>query len=262
MYYLLSIILMLVIFFVWQIPADKQEKIEFNELNKTTLNNEKDNITPSHPPIVVETVPNQEETKIEIASDQLIDQNVPFTSQAPFGGWSDERQQDGCEEASALMAIYWAKGDKLNKFTAWEKITDISDFEQRNYGEYRDIALNDVVNHIFKAYFNYDKVSVIENISVDDIIHELKKNNLILAPMDGQKLNNPYFTAPGPERHMLVIRGYDPNTKEFITNDPGTKRGEAYRYKQDVLFQAIRVYPTGYHEPINNLKKSVIIFTK
>jgi len=37
---------------------------------------------------------------------------------------------------------------------------------------------------------------------------------------------------------MIVIRGFDPATKEFITNDPGTKRGEFYRYDIDLLEKA------------------------
>jgi len=39
---------------------------------------------------------------------------------------------------------------------------------------------------------------------------------------------------------MLVIKGYDQNY--FITNDVGTKRGENYKYKTDILFNAIHDY--------------------
>ncbi|MCX6792903.1 MAG: C39 family peptidase [Candidatus Falkowbacteria bacterium] len=252
---------MLVIFFVWQVPKNQIENIEINQANTTieVLVEERKDLKP---PAVVKTETNNEQIKVETTISKLVDQVVPFTSQAPFGGWSDERQQDGCEEASALMAVYWARGDKLSKLVAWEKISDISDFELRNYGEYRDITLDDVVDHVFKDYFSYEKVELQANVSIDDIISELNKGNLVLAPMDGQKLHNPYFTAPGPERHMIVIRGYDPTTKEFITNDPGTKRGEAYRYNEDILYEAIRVYPTGYHEEIKKDERSMIIVRK
>ena len=40
---------------------------------------------------------------------------VPFTSQAPSGQWDNPVYQDGCEEAAALMAVYWAEGKILNK---------------------------------------------------------------------------------------------------------------------------------------------------
>ena len=77
--------------------------------------------------------------------------------------------------------------------------------------------------------------------------------------MNGQKLGNPFFTAPGPERHMLVVIGYDPEKLEFITNDPGTRQGEAYRYPVNVLWLAIRDYPTGDHEPITEVVKKMIV---
>ena len=44
---------------------------------------------------------------------------------------------------------------------------------------------------------------------------------------------------------MLVIIGYDPDKKEFITNDPGTKNGGSYRYNEEVLYNAIWDYPTS-----------------
>lgn len=198
----------------------------------------------------------------DYSKNKITDLKVPFTPQAPKGDWQDERQQDGCEEASALMAIRWIENKSLNTETALKEILAISDFEQKKYGEYRDITLTDIIDHIFKGYFKYDKVSFKKNITTKDIINEIKLGHLVLSPMDGQKLNNPYFKAPGPERHMIVIRGYDETTKEFITNDPGTKRGQAYRYKEDVLFKAIRVYKTGYHVPINKIEKNIIIVEK
>ena len=67
---------------------------------------------------------------------------------------------------------------------------------------------------------------------------------------------------PGPERHNLVIRGYDPTNGEFITNDNGTKRGEAYRYKSDVLISAIRDYPTGDRNPITEIRRAMIVVRK
>jgi hypothetical protein len=61
---------------------------------------------------------------------------------------------------------------------------------------------------------------------------------------------------------MIVIRGFDPATKELITNDPGTKRGELYRYDIDLFYQAIRDYPTGYHETIDQIEKNMIVISK
>jgi len=57
------------------------------------------------------------------------------------------------------------------------------------------------------------------------------------VPLAGRELNNPYFRAPGPIYHMLVIKGYD--SDEFIVNEVGTKRGDSFKYKYDVLINAI-----------------------
>jgi hypothetical protein len=188
---------------------------------------------------------------------------VPFISQAPLAQWSDSRQQDGCEEASAIMAMAWVKGDKtINKTTARNAIVKISDFEKKNYGEYRDVNVSDVVDWIFKDWFKYDKVRVLKDATLEQIKKELVKGNLILAPTNGQALKNPNFKAPGPERHMIVIKSYDAKTKKFITNDPGTRNGENYKYSEVVLFKAIRAYPTGYHKKIVGTEKSVIIVEK
>lgn len=200
---------------------------------------------------------------ILFASPTLAAATVPFTSQAPLAQWSDDRQQDGCEEASAIMAMAWVNGKtKLDKTATRDLIVKISNFEKKKYGEYRDVYVDDVVSNIFKAWFKYDKVKVIKKVTLEQIKKELAKGNLVLAPTNGQLLKNPNFKSPGPERHMVVIKSYDAKKKQFITNDPGTRNGENYRYSESVLFKAIRAYPTGYHKKIVGIEKSVIIVEK
>ncbi len=189
-------------------------------------------------------------------------ESVPFTSQAPFFNWQDQRQQDGCEEASALMAVKWARGESLGRQEALEEIIKSSDYILEKYGEYRDISTQDTIDWILKDYFKYDKVAIKYNIEIEDIIYELEQGNLIIAPMNGQIMHNPYFTPPGPPRHMIVIRGYNKERDVFITNDPGTRYGENYEYDTQTLYQAIRDYPTGYHELIEEIEKNVIVVWK
>ena len=188
---------------------------------------------------------------------------VPFTSQAPLAQWSDDKQQDGCEEASAIMAMAWVNGKtKLDKTATRDLIVKISNFENKEYGEYRDVYVDDVVTNIFKGWFKYDKVKVVKKVTLEQIKKELTKGNLVLVPTNGQLLKNPNFKAPGPERHMVLIKSYDAKKKQFITNDPGTRNGENYRYSEAILFKAIRAYPTGYHKKIVGTEKSVIIVEK
>ncbi len=192
-------------------------------------------------------------------SKKILLENVPFTSQAPFAGWVDQRQQDGCEESSSLMAVRWALDQGLTQSEALREITGISDWLLKKYGEYRDISARDTIDWIFKDYFQYQKAYLVREIAINDIIETLAEGRLVITPMNGQIMHNPNYRSPGPSRHMIVIRGYDPATKEFITNDPGTRKGELYRYNVDVLYEAIRDYPTGYHEIIAQIEKNMIV---
>ncbi|MBU1911108.1 hypothetical protein KKG16_01695, partial [Patescibacteria group bacterium] len=81
------------------------------------------------------------------------------------------------------------------------------------------------------------------------IKEELIKGNPIIIPAAGRDLDNPYFSGEGPWYHMLVIKGYD--KKRFITNDPGTRRGEGYKYEYSVLLNAVHDW-TGIKEDIRN----------
>ena len=193
---------------------------------------------------------------------KIIIENVPFTPQAPFADWQDPRQQDGCEEASALMAVRWVRGQELSRQEALNKILDLSDFLENKYGEYRDTSLPDMKDQIFRDYFDYNDVEVQKDIQIKDIIRELDKGNLVLTPMDGQKLPNPYYTPPGPSRHMIVVRGYNPKKEVFITNDPGTRHGELFQYDTRDFYDSIRAYPTGYHEPIPEISRDIITVKK
>lgn len=197
---------------------------------------------------------------------KIIKYEVPFTTQSPFAKWSDSRQQDGCEEASALMAFSWAKGIKtIVPAQAEKEIIAASDWELKNYGNFRDTSADDTANRIIKGYFNYSNLSVKRNISAGDIIKALEAGKLVIIPANGRVLGNPYFTSPGPERHMLVITGYDYAKNEFITNDPGTRYGKDYRYGKDLLFNAIRDYPSDNgvtQAPITGNEKNIIIVSK
>lgn len=185
--------------------------------------------------------------------------DVPFTSQAPFGEWKEPAQHDGCEEASALMAVRWARGEGLTKEEAKQEIIIASNYEKQQIGEFRDASLNDTAEIIIKGYFQYPGVKVKNVVSATDMVHELENGNLVIVPANGRALGNPNYTVPGPERHMLVIRGYDYALKEFITNDSGTRKGEGYRYPESIVFNAIRDYLTGYNLPIEEIKKRMIV---
>lgn len=188
--------------------------------------------------------------------------DVPFTPQAPFYEWSNPRLSNGCEEASALMAISWVRGTTITPEIAKKEIMAISDYELANHGTFLDTSSQDTADWIFRGYYGYQNVELSYDISVEDIKNELSKDNLVIVPVNGQELHNPYYTPPGPLRHKVVITGYDPDNKEFITNDPGTIHGKSYRYKEEILFGAIHDYLTGNDLPLPPKRTAMIVVGK
>jgi hypothetical protein len=120
----------------------------------------------------------------------------------------------------------------------------------------------DTVSRIFKGYFNYDLAEARYDVDTDDIVSELEKGNIVIVPLNGQAVKNPHYTRGGPERHMLLVKGYDRLSDEFITNDPGTRFGENYRYPTKRLVGAIRDYPSGDREPITEQRRAMIVVSK
>ncbi len=212
-----------------------------------------------------ETIPQKpiEGDKVETKN---INISVPFTTQAPLIKWDDPRQQDGCEEAVAVMAMAWVKGEGLKtKITPAEfeaRILALSDFQAEKYGEFRDTSLSDMEAWIFRDYFSYEKTELKAVATTLDIISELEGGKIVLLPMAGRELKNPNFKAPGPLTHMILIKGYDYQAKEFITNDPGTRLGADYRYPAERIYSAIWVYPTGYHQETKAREKMMLIVSR
>ena len=189
----------------------------------------------------------------------LIEHQVPFTPQAPLGEWFDPRQQYGCEEALSVMAMHWVKGESISLLEAREEILAISDFQQENYGMFEDTSISDTETRIFRDYYGYEYTKVRTGISVEDIKEELYRGNVILVPINGRTIQNPYYTAPGPLRHMIMVIGYDPKTRTFTTNDPGTKNGANFFYGEDVLAASLQNYETGLNEPIQDNPPEMLV---
>ena len=187
--------------------------------------------TPEDP--VEDTKPVDEEPSTTMPS--TVDWPVLFASQAPFGVW-DELHGEACEEASMIMAVKYFSKKLLTAHIMEQEILDLASWEEGN-GYKIDVTANETVE-ILEKYFS-TKAELVTEVNVERMKQELAAGNLIIIPAAGRELGNPYFQNPGPIYHMLVIRGYDSAAGVFITNDPGTKRGEGYRYKYQTLISAI-----------------------
>jgi hypothetical protein len=200
-----------------------------------------------------------EEKTIEEALnlEQSVLLDVPFTPQAPMRNWHLDEYQYACEEASLAMAMYWVKGKELTQAKAERELLEVSKYQFEKTGNFYDTSARDTAQ-LMRDYYKYDAVEVRADITADDIKEELLRGNLVIAPINADIITNPhYVTLVGA--HMLVVKGYDAATKEFITNDPGTKMGEGFRYPAAVFEEGIRDYNTGKNILITRTEKRIIV---
>ena len=181
--------------------------------------------------------------------------DVPFTSQAPTANW-DETFKEACEEASALMVDYYYKNKTLAPAVATAEILKMVDWQIKNFNGHFDLTVQQTAEMI-KNYFGYQKVEVLDNPTIDDIKFHLNKKRPVIVPAAGRELANPYFRTPGPLYHMLVIKGYTEN--QFITNDPGTKRGENYLYDYEIIMNAMHDWNNS-GEITEGAKRIIVIY--
>jgi hypothetical protein len=217
--------------------------------------------TPAQPQEPLEepvTQPTQETAPEPATVPVSLNLAVPFTSQAPRGNW-DEPYQEACEEASLYMAQQYYAGQPEGKIDADRADTDLLNivaFERELFGYYEDTTAEQT-GLLAEAMFGLT-ARLIQNPTIDDIKNELVLGHPVIVPAAGRLLGNPYFTAPGPIYHMLVIRGYT-SDNQFIVNDPGTSHGEAFLYDFDTIFYAMHDWNNG--KEITQGAKTVLILS-
>lgn len=184
--------------------------------------------------------------------------NLDFTPQAPFAQWDDIRQQEGCEEASILMAAYWFLNQDLNPTKALEEILAMVEFQKENFGFFIHSDVT-IAQEILASYFQIPDSQILYNVDIQSIKDALANDQVVIAPMNGKKLQNPNFLNGGPEYHMILIIGYDDEKQIFITHDPGTRRGENYEYSYQTITESLDNYPNSNQERTPNRPKTAIL---
>lgn len=180
---------------------------------------------------------------------------APFTSQAPEGDWLYP-WQDTCEEASILMAAYYWQNKDLTLTSAKNELLAMVEYENSNFGSYHDTDAM-MTKQLGEDFYNL-KIDLLSEPTIEQMKSFLAAGYLIIAPLAGRLLSNPYFTPPGPSYHMLLIRGYDDESQEFITNDPGTKRGAGWRYSYATILNALHDWQ-GADETIEEGGRRILI---
>lgn len=159
---------------------------------------------------------------------------IPFYSQAPLSNW-DAFHEDMCEEASVLNATLYLEGKKLTKDEFEAELQKMQNFEKKELGEWKSTTIVQI-KKVSDIYFEGKiKSKIIDNPTIEDIEAEIAAGNPVVVPLAGRDVGNPNFTPPGPVYHMLIVKGYD--TQNFITNDVGTRKGNSYTYKKEVIMK-------------------------
>ncbi len=182
---------------------------------------------------------------------------IPFVVQAPRGEWKNPLFQNGCEEASVLIAARSGQREPISDAEAEKEILALSGLSAKLFGTSVDTSAKDTLG-LFRAYTGRGDGILLDQVTGETLRAALDRDEILIVPVDGRSLKNPHFTVPGPETHMLVIFDYDEETNEYITHDPGTRFGASYRYAKDRLENAIRDYPTGDHLPRTSIEKRAI----
>lgn len=203
-------------------------------------------------------VASQETTRIPNPESQIptsLNLAVPFTVQAPFGVW-DELHKDACEEASVMMADAFYTKRTFTPESAEREILALADWETKRFGYWKDTTAEETAV-ILREYYGFSRVDVRTDVTAEAAKREIARGNVIIVPVYGRGLN-PFFTPPGPDYHMLVIKGY--TATKLITNDPGTRRGADFTYDYDKLLGAVHDWNGG--DVLHGRKVMIVVHPK
>ncbi|HLD26105.1 MAG TPA: C39 family peptidase [Candidatus Andersenbacteria bacterium] len=191
-----------------------------------------------------------------IAVDEEINLAVPFAPQAPTGSW-EQPYQDACEEAAIIMVDRYLRGQGLTLAEMDTEILRMVDWQNTRYGFYKDSNIVETVR-LAEQFYPSLTAEAVYNITAGDIRERLAAGRAVLVLVDGRRLGNPYYTGEGPDKHALVIKGFTGN--DFITNDPGTRRGADFVYSEAVLMNALIDYDGG--TPGTGKKAMIVVTTR
>ena len=181
---------------------------------------------------------------------------IPFYSQTPLSKW-DAFHEEMCEEASVLNAAYYLLGEKPSKEEHEAELQKMQKVEKKEIGEWKSSTITQIKQLVDIYFESKIKSKIIKNPTTSQIETEIAVGNPIIVPLSGRDIGNPNFTPPGPIYHMLVIKGYD--AQNFITNDVGTRKGESYIYKKEVIMRNIHDWNS---KDIHLGGKRVLVLTK
>lgn len=157
--------------------------------------------------------------------------SVPFTTQAPYGNWSGNKD---CEEASVVMAYTFLTGqihDVLPADYVSKQIEKLKAWENENFNYNADTGAGETATMI-KAVYGL-KTDYLVNFTEADLKQAISQYKVVILPLNAQFLAPSNYPDLHPTYHMAVIRGYQNNL--FFINDPGTSTGKNNAYTFDEI---------------------------
>lgn len=170
---------------------------------------------------------------------------VPFFAQAPDGDWSLP-YLEACEETSALLVDSFYRGTELDVEIVKQEIVTMVEWENDRFGYNLDTTAQETAI-LLEEYFGYERVEVVYDFSLKYLEEQLAMDRPVIVPVAGRLLANPFYKAPGPVYHTLVVKGFTKDG-DIITNDVGTRRGHNFVYKADIFYDAIHDGPENVNE--------------
>ncbi len=178
--------------------------------------------------------PNPVEKTPNISLPDSVNLDIPFQPQAPFGNWNLP-YKEACEEAAAIMVDAFFNNSLLTPEKMKSEILRLVEWEKNTLGHYEDTNAAEIARSL-KEHFGRKDVEVLYEYTLDDIKKAVSNGYPVIMTLAGRELKNPYYRAPGPIYHAVVVKGYV--NDKFITNDPGTSHGHDYMYDTQILINA------------------------
>ncbi len=163
--------------------------------------------------------------------------DVPFTSQAPGGNWS-EPWKNACEETTIYMVSSFYQNEPIKRDQAIVHIKEIFKVKNKEFTVSHDESLETIADLIKTLELPW-KTKLVVDPSAEDLKKELAANRPIIVPVFAPALWDKNFQGDGPDYHVMVLIGYDDKSGVFIANDPGTADGQGRRFAYTKFMAAI-----------------------
>lgn len=177
--------------------------------------------------------------------------DVPYIHEAPDNNWAGP-WKNACEEASMAMVEKYYLGKSIVAVKEAKVFMTMMFAKQNNiWGSNADSDAQRTAR-LINDYTVYN-AKIMDNPAIEDIKKEVQQKRLVISLHYGFDLKNkniPFVPLPrGTSYHMMVIVGYDDETKEFIVNDTGDRKdGKNHHYGYELFMNSLHDFDFKVHK--------------